>query len=460
LADPASSLAILSLIAHLVSVLMGALAVIGAFHTGDDLWGRRTGWLSALFVALSFPLVYYTRTGNVDAMAMAFLMLSLAAATRCLCQGFTVRRALWLGAFAGCTLAAKESMIGLLVGVPFALLWQQFRTGGAPGLRDGRFWGTALRGLAVAIVCFGIGSGLFIQPERYLAHVAYLRDLLDRVAAGDCVVAFTYPFTWEGHLGYLGATASNLSSMLSPFGLAAAVVGIVLGARKRSFGALPALLAAVYLIYLFSTYRLVQVRYLMPVTAFLSLYAARAAAAAWEERRTLLCWAGSGAAAVAIVLAGLRMTELTYQMLNDSRYEAATWLAERTEPGDVVEYFGPSQKLPHIEAGVETRLATEFLGMYHPPRLDAAKVEEIRSSWAERRPRFVIQMRDRTSIEGRDYPGTCPPEIQDDLDRGDGVLELATTVHTPALIPWLSLPALDYPVINPPIRIYTRRDAD
>jgi hypothetical protein len=164
---------------------------------------------------------------------------------------------------------------------------------------------------------------------------------------------------------------------------------------------------------------------------------------------------------MAIALGGVVLTigllntiEITYQMLYDSRYAAAQWLAAHTEPGHSVEFFGAVSNLPALKAGVNTRLATEFRGMYVKPQLDEAKVQEILSSWRTRQPDFIIIMPDYTNHQPIPYSHTVPPQLYQGLLNEAYEYRLAAYFETAALFPWLRKPLLDYPTVNPPIRIF------
>ena len=51
---------------------------------------------------------------------------------------------------------------------------------------------------------------------------------------------------------------------------------------------------------------------------------------------------------------------------------------------------------------------------------------------------------------------TCPPEIYQSLLDGSIGYRLVRHFQTPPLIPWVRRPPLDYPSVNPPIRIFAR----
>ena len=105
-----------------------------------------------------------------------------------------------------------------------------------------------------------------------------------------------------------------------------------------------------------------------------------------------------------------------------------------------------------------TRQATEYLGIFVPTRKDDAKVEEILQGWETRKPAFIILIPDLTSPPGLVYNSSCPPQLCDALVDGSFGYPLAAMFKTEPLFPWLRLPPLDYPTINPPIHIFTLPD--
>ena len=129
LTDPERSLTILTLIAHLVSVVMGVVIVLASYDAARVLWDRSTALLASFFAMLSFPMFYYTRTGNVDVPVLCFTALALAAFARMLASGVSLQRATWLGIFVGGALATKEPSLASFIAIPFVMLWLLYQQG-------------------------------------------------------------------------------------------------------------------------------------------------------------------------------------------------------------------------------------------------------------------------------------------------------------------------------------------
>jgi hypothetical protein len=213
--------------------------------------------------------------------------------------------------------------------------------------------------------------------------------------------------------------------------------------------------AATYLAALFHSARIVQLRYLLPVVLLLALFEARAVRMVASRGRTA-AWV----AALLVILAAapgiLWGTDLTHAMLHDSRYAAGEWLAARARAGDRSEYFGPTQKLPPLPRGVATARAIVYLGAFRTADTGPQAVREILQGWEQQQPRFVISMPDHSSPAGYPESSTCPPEVLADLLGGKLRYRFAAEFHSPALLPWAHRPELDYPTVNPPIRIFER----
>lgn len=457
LADPVRSLRVLSGIAHFVTVLLGVLCVTAAYWIGRMAWDRATGaWTAAVVVSL-YPMFYYARTGNVDVPMLAFVALAVASYATGLRRGWSVRRAAWLGVWAGCALATKEAAAGAFLLLPVVTLlglrW-------APAARDGFSWRANASGLIASLLALGVGSGLFIEPGRYLAHLRFIGER-SRIAAsgtGDWVIR-TYAMDLESSLAYLSRQAGLLVDVLTLPGLLLAAAGIlwVLARERDRWPLLLPLLG--YAGYMFVGARVTQLRYLLPTALLLAPFVARLAVLGW---RASAPWAriASVTAGLAVALGLSRGVDLTWSMLHDSRVEAGAWLAERTEVGDVVEHFGPFQKLPPLKAGVVSRQATTYLGILNPTDTTTATTRDVLAGWEERRPRFILVVPDHTSqATSGPHNISLPPSLYAALLEGGTDYALVRTFETRSLLPWVRRPPLDYPTVSPPIRVFARKSA-
>jgi hypothetical protein len=235
-------------------------------------------------------------------------------------------------------------------------------------------------------------------------------------------------------------------------------IGVVLSARtdRRTIALVYPPLA--YLLFLFVTIRVSQLRYLLPAAVLLAPFAARAVIGGMRSGRTGVRW---GAAVVGVVVVGvglLRWADLTHAMILDSRFAAGAWLESRLEPGDRIEYFGSSQKLPPLPADVMVTAANEFHGMYRRAPIDSARAASIVARWRDEQPEFVVVIPDYTSAPGEPYDNSMPPALYEALVEGRTEYRLAALFQTPPLVRWARRPPLDYPSVNPPIRVFGRTE--
>jgi len=317
-----------------------------------------------------------------------------------------------------------------------------------------------LLSVVVAIIAFALASGLAVDPDRYFRHITYLRGLLDLVSSGDTPVAAAFTFSASGTAGYL---RTMMDYWLSALGLPAVIafgVGLagLLYRRNMWWLLVPAL---TYVLYLTMTYRLAQMRYLMPVIVLSVMIAAAGLIGSIRATRHWLRVLGIALIVVVVGQASARWLDLIITLRTDQRWAAADWLAPRLEPGMTVSYFGSAQKLPPLPAGIRTSIAAPDVGMYRWPRIDEVAVGEILASWDSVEPEFIIVMPDHTSRAGMPYPHSLPPRLFARLKAGT-VPGYRQAIVFPGRkrSGWLSVPELDYPVLGPPIEIYQRHPSD
>jgi 4-amino-4-deoxy-L-arabinose transferase-like glycosyltransferase len=454
--DPVTALRNLTWIAHFLSVLLGVGIVLCAFGTARELWDETTGVFSAIGAMLVYPMFYYARNSNVDVPVLFFTAAALWTFAVVVMRGLTIRRAALFGALAGCAVATKEPSFASFVFVPFVLPFLRDPADSVPLWRRARLWRAAGVATLAAAGAYALGSGMVVDFVRWKAHLAFIRERVELGRAGGVAFAHFYPNTLEGHAQYAQRILAYIRDALSAPGLALGIVGIVLTIWQRKRSAILALSALGYVLVLFVSARVIQLRYVMPVTLILAIYAGYALTAAWRSRFPLLRWgtATLGVAAGATLL--LWAIDLTDAMLSDSRYAAAAWLSERARPGDALEYFGSEHKHPPMPSWLTSRQAIPFRGSLYRADTSAVAVAAITSAWRERHPRFVVLVPDYTSAPGAAFAASCPPAIYRALE--DGSLGYRHAVRFQSLTPlaWARRPPLDHPVVNPPIRIYER----
>lgn len=455
LADPVVALRTLTLIGRLVSVLMGVGIVIAAWDAARALWDERTAVVAALAVLSLFPMFYYSRVGNPDVPSLFYSAVALAAFARAMRDGFTARRGICLGAFVGFAVATKEPIAALFLAIPPILLilkWPELRRAGWLAWSA---WKPAVLAALAAFVAFGAGSGLFVDPKFYLRHLEFSRERVQTLASANIAHVRGYPHTLEGHAELAGVLWNYLADSMTLAGLLLALLGIAWVLRREPRLALFALPAFTYLAVLFWAARAGQLRYLLPAAFVLTFFAARAMTLAWASRQQALRWAVAAVAIFAIGLGLLRGVDLTHAMINDSRFAAAEWLAPRTGAGTKVDFFGESAELPPLSAQVQTTRAIAYRGAVYKPDLSPAAIRQILEGWRARQPDFIILVPDHSSPPGVPHNITCPPEIYRGLLDGALGYRLAAQFETPPLLPWVRRPRLDYPSVNPPVRIFS-----
>lgn len=449
--DPARSLRVLTLIAHALSVLLAAGIVVAAYEIGRTLFDERAGLWSAALVLTMYPMFYYARTSNVDVPVLFFTALAFIPFAKSIMGGVTKARGAWFGALSGLALAVKEPAFASFVGVPVALLVLPSLDARA-GWKSPAVWRGAAWAVAAAIAAYAIGSGMVIDPDRYAAHVAFVRERSGDLAAGTVAFMEEYPRTADGHLRLGSRLVAFLRDAVTLPGLLLGVAGFVASARSARRAAWFSVTALTYLAILFWFARAAQLRYVMPAAFTISIFAGYAASRA----QGLVPITGRLVGAAAVLIGLLQGIDLTHAMIRDSRYEAGAWLRQTAREGDQIEYFGSDQKNPPFEAAVRSSRAFRYLGGNIQADTSATAVQEILDGWRIRSPRFVILMPDYTSRPGEPFAASCPPEIYRRLRDGSIGYSLAAQFERPALFPWIRRPALDYPVVNPPILIFER----
>lgn len=459
-ADPVAALKSLTFISHLVSMLLGVAMVLSVLFAGRALGDPRAGLFGAVFMATAYPFFYYCRTGNVDGPMVAFVALALAAYAALLGRGVTALRGAALGAFMGFALATKESCYSIFIPVVPVLLFVHWRRR-APdvSVTSWAFLRPVVVTAVVGVLAFGFGSGLFVEPSRYMAHLEFHRQLGQALVEGHDHLAELSARNQGGALGLAWAIVSHAADTLTGPGLLLAAAGVVLLAARQDWLRLAAVAPALFFLALMPLHiPLSQLRYVLPAAPGLALAAGLAVGMAWG----LGAWPRRVAVAVAVAAAGLnglRAVDLTYAMIEDSRLAAGAWLQAELKEGDRIDYFGGTERLPPLPAYARTERAAPHLSARKKAPVGPEMQARIKERWTTNPPRFIVVLPDHSSM-GRPHHHTMPPATFLALEDGSLGYDRVAMFQTPPLLPWVKRPRLDYPMVNPPIRIYAPRGAE
>jgi hypothetical protein len=305
--------------------------------------------------------------------------------------------------------------------------------------------------IAGALV-YVVSSGLILSPERFVAHVYYVAG----VGPGSTVLP-NLPATLAGFLAVGREIWDCLASSMGGLMFAAALAGVILAAWRDRLS-LALLIPAISLIVAFVLpIRYVQMRFLLPVSFVLACLASLPLGLGLRSRHTVIRLVCMLTVAAIAVLGLLRGADLTYAMLQDSRYAAANWLNAQGRPGDRVGFFGPDQKLPRVRSDLEYVRIVPFLGTYPGVHYSAAEIDEMARGVDESATEFVLVLTDHSMQPGLPYGSTCPPALYDRLRDGSLGYRLVARIETPPLFPWVHRPSvIDYPVVDPPVEIFER----
>ncbi|HYC01415.1 MAG TPA: glycosyltransferase family 39 protein [Candidatus Limnocylindrales bacterium] len=376
LSDPTTVLSNLALIGRSITAMMGVGTVLLAYACVVRSYGRLAATCAAFVTALSYPMVFYSQTTNVEVPFLFWMMLALLAAVR-LIEG-DERRRWWvlLGLGAALSVSTKELAAGAFVGLPAVLVavFTIHRRPLATWLRGGL---TAAAAFAVAMV---LANNVLFNPLGFLHRVQFLTQTLPPE-----ITARYAPYTFPVDLGSArdaGAELAQLSlagrRVLQSLGwptLIVSLAGIVLALRRRpAWAAL--LLAAIVTYYLVSVRAMMSLslRYLLPVSVMAAMFAGIGIAALVQNGRGTQ-WRRP-LAALALLFVAAYGWDVNRMMSGDGRYDAEAWLREQLDPHERVEVYQDPTYLPRFPqwARVDT---VEF---------DQRNIEDFR----KRQPDFVV----------------------------------------------------------------------
>jgi hypothetical protein len=346
LADPLASLRVTTYLARGVSWLMGAGVVLAAYRTGLVLRDRLLGIICGIMALFFYPMFYYSRVSNVDMGGLFWTALGLYVFAVCLQDRLTQKRAVLLGLFAAFATASKDASWPAFLMMGLVIAARELRWPLASTPRE-RFRPLVICFL-VALGAYAIASGVIFRPSRFLLHLKW-------ISGSGFPPQYRVPITVEGYSRLTRDIAINvLDSIGVPVALCV-IAGLILCLfRNRTMltWALPAI--GVVLLVLFPA-RFVLIRYVIVISYVLLFYAAFALREAFDSSVMR-----KAAPLLLLFVAGwslLRGADLTWQMLDDGRYQAGSWIHSYAKRGDRVLHYTFPANLPPLDAGIRNVMA-------------------------------------------------------------------------------------------------------
>lgn len=433
---------VLMLLHRIPSLLMSAGCVTAAFAIARRMAGSaRAGWIAAAAVATIGPLVYHARTSSVDAPALFWVAVGLLVALRALQDGFTVRRALACGVFAGLGTATKDQNYAIFGALGLGLLLAHLADARQRAWPQ-RWWLPPLAGVAAGLVVYLATSGIILMPQWFRGHVDFIlhggraAPLEFRTLAG---FYDSNPATAAGYLKLARDVSAQLLAALGVPIIVLSLAGLIHAWRTNRRLLLLALPIAALLLGVIAQVRFVLPRFLLPVELILCIFAGLGVAA-FDAARPPLRTVARLAAVAGIAWSTVRALDLTSQMLRDTRYAAGAWLARAIMPGDTVGYYAARIKLPALPASASIELAP-FRYQWGGEPLDTS------------RPQFIIVAPQQILEPVHEW--ILPDSAYAKLMDGSYGYRQVLAIQTRGL--W-TRPLLVASFVNPPVRVFARED--
>jgi hypothetical protein len=414
-ADPEVSLMNLTLLARLVSAVMGVGLVVVSYLTVKRLYGARSGLIAGLLVATSYPLIHYAHNANVDVPQLFWTALALYSFVG-LIQTYERKYYILLGTFAALAVGTKDSIYALFIGLATVVLAFHVihlrRSAPAAGWLTAAANRHLLYGLAAFVLALVV---VFNLPWNWQGFEDHVRLHLRRSVVGSPVIR-TSSSPVEGELTLMASHARLLYEVnVAPlFLLLVAGLGYCLVKSPAIAWSVVALVATYYAFFL----RLQgahALRYVLPVYLLLIWPAAKLAGDAlrrgpWQR--------GIVTAALALVFGYGVLQGLTVGMLygRDPRYAVEAWMRQHLPPGTKILGVTPRYTLPRFPP--DARVTHRGISFYSD-LIAAADIGDVDPDYVvigmsiprrRERPEVVERFfRERGYRQYREFRASLPP---------------------------------------------------
>ena len=339
------------LVAKLLSVAMGVLALAALARVTARLWDRQAAIWAVLWAMANLSVAYYGRTGNLDGPYLCWMALAADALLDVVHAG-DVRAYRRFAVLVALSVATKDQAYAawVLPGPVLLVVWPLLRPTALAAGRD--HWRRLLPAMGVGALTLGLAGGGLLNPPGFVARL----HTLTGHASQDWR---SYDHSLTGLWANLHDVALAVPDAWWPWPVAAlAGVGVLLSLRHVALPRLlPLLLALSHLLFFTLVVARAGHRFTLPTGFWLAAYAGVATAAIFRVARL------PARIAVEVVWLWALAQTLTVHVAQwtDARHTVEPWLAQ-LPAGTRVTTVGPVVSQPRWGLGALGQLRVTRLG--------------------------------------------------------------------------------------------------
>lgn len=378
----------IAFVARAVAVVMSAGIVLAMAKIGEEIAGRRAGFLVAAVAGVNTVMTYYAHTSCLDVPALFWGSFALLALVRAVARQ-EPRRARTFAVLAALSLGSKDQEAALfLLTAPLTLgVWMWLD----PWVRAHRR--TVLREAAIAC---GIAVGMFLVVDGVILNPTGFRARLHFLLGSASQDFAYYSKDTLGRLLVIRDSFARFDRYYPLVFAPLALVGLLrlrwISDRSRRLAALVPLFAAISFTLMFNcSARRTEDRFVLPQMTLWSVYmglglewALFAPGPRWRKAALSL------AAAAAFSWAIFRCAAVDANLVLDPRYDTEAWLEAHVADGDTVEVHGLNVYLPRLPSRTrDVRVGPEPVKGRNPiPGL--IEEQDLYGNIAARAPRWIV----------------------------------------------------------------------
>lgn len=324
-AEQADAIGELNVVGRCVAAAYGILLVWTMMRFTRRFASDLAAVIAGALTAISYPVVYYAHTLNVDVPYMTLGLLALDQAVAAIQTGRT-RPLVWMGVFAALAGATKDQVYGWFVLTIPVILWLLARPGalGHDGPKRAFPWRGIAIALPIAAVVYLVAFGVPWDMRAFHVHFDHI--------FGDGVDPFReFHADAQGHMHLQAQIGQHLLDAMGYVLPLASVFGFVVLFRKLGRGALLVLVPAIsYDATFIAPIGYCYLRFTIPILLMLLVAAGVGFAAIIEHAR--LRWFGVAILAFVLQDAGRKSVGMLELMREEPWTPATRWIEANIEP--------------------------------------------------------------------------------------------------------------------------------